>query len=130
VAYGDGLENRCRCKPAAGSNPVPSVYPEQAKRVEGLYIPTNMEEKWFFYIVKCRDGSYYSGITNNIEQRTKEHNTGKGAKYTYSRRPVTLVCFEKYPNKSEARKREIQIKNWSRVKKEQLILGFPRLRSG
>jgi putative endonuclease len=89
-----------------------------------------MEEEWYFYIVKCRDGSYYSGITNNIEHRVKEHNTGKGAKYTYSRRPVKLVYCEKCDNASQARKREVQIKNWSRVKKEQLILGFPRLRSG
>jgi putative endonuclease len=88
---------------------------------------TNQE--WFFYIVRCRDGSLYSGITNDLEGRIEEHNRGTGAKYTFPRRPVTLVYSEKYGNASEARKREVQIKGWSRYKKEQLINGFPRLRS-
>ena len=88
-----------------------------------------MKQEWFFYIVRCRDGSLYSGITNNIEHRVKEHNRGEGAKYTFSRRPVKLVYSEKHNNTSEARKRESQIKGWPRTKKEQLILGFPRLRS-
>ena len=86
-----------------------------------------MEQQWYFYIVKCRDNSCYSGITNNIEHRVKEHNKGTGAKYTFGRRPVKLVYSEKQANISEARKRESQIKNWARVKKERLILGFPRL---
>src|SRR4030042_5108647 len=85
VAYGDGLENGCRCKPTVGSNPTPSVYPERAKRVEGL-IEINMEQEWYFYIVRCNDNSYYSGITNNIEHRVQEHNKGIGAKYTLNRR--------------------------------------------
>jgi putative endonuclease len=88
-----------------------------------------MEQEWFFYIVKCSDNSYYSGITNDIEHRVSEHNKGTGAKYTYSRRPVKLVYSEKHGNISQARERETQIKNWSRTKKEHLILGFPRLRS-
>jgi putative endonuclease len=88
-----------------------------------------MEQKWYFYIVRCRDNSLYSGITNDIEHRLKEHNKGKGAKYTLSRMPVRLVFFETHSNKSEARKREIQIKSWTKFKKEQLIVGFPRLRS-
>jgi putative endonuclease len=88
-----------------------------------------VKNEWYFYIVECRDGSFYSGITNDLEGRVKEHNKGTGAKYTYSRRPVTLVYSEKCGNVSEARKREVQIKGWSRQKKEQLIKGFPRLRS-
>jgi putative endonuclease len=88
-----------------------------------------MEKEWYFYIVKCSDSSFYSGISDNVEQRVKKHNSGKGAKYTSVRRPVILVYKEKYPNVSEARKREAQIKNWSRGKKEQLIAGFPRLGS-
>ncbi len=88
-----------------------------------------MTQEWFFYIVKCRDGSLYSGITNDIEHRVKEHNRGDGAKYTFSRRPVYLVYSEKYDNVCGARKRETQVKGWSRIKKEQLIVGFPRLRS-
>jgi len=88
-----------------------------------------MEQEWFFYVVECCDKSLYSGITNNIEQRIEKHNSGTGAKYTASRRPVKLIYLEKFPNQSEARKREIQIKNWSRIKKDRLIAGFPRLRS-
>jgi putative endonuclease len=88
-----------------------------------------MAHEWFFYIVRCRDNSLYSGITNDLEHRLKEHNKGAGAKYTASRRPVKLVYSEKHANNSEARKREIQIKNWSKTKKEQLIVGFPQLRS-
>jgi putative endonuclease len=86
-----------------------------------------MEQEWFFYIVRCKDGSLYSGITNDIEHRIKEHNRGDGAKYTCSRRPVKLVYIEKCSNISEARKREAQIKGWSKLKKEQLVVGFPRL---
>ena len=88
-----------------------------------------MEQEWYFYIVRCRDDSLYSGITNNIEHRLKEHNRGVGAKYTLSRKPVRLVYCEKHDNVSDARKRESQIKSWPRIKKERLILGFPRLSS-
>ena len=93
-----------------------------------------MVQEWFFYIIRCRDNSLYSGITNNLEQRLREHNRGGGAKYTLARRPVILVHSERYDNVSEARKREEQVKRWSKVKKEQLIKGFvpkgsPRLRS-
>jgi putative endonuclease len=88
-----------------------------------------MEQEWFFYIVRCRDNSLYSGITNDIEHRISEHNKGTGAKYTSGRRPVKLVFSEKYTNISDARKREARIKTWSKRKKEQLIVGFPRLRS-
>ncbi|MGD0779746.1 MAG: GIY-YIG nuclease family protein [Dehalococcoidales bacterium] len=89
----------------------------------------SVNQEWFFYIVKCRDGSLYSGITNNVEHRKKEHNKGIGAKYTLSRRPVKLVYIEKFDNVSDARKREAQIKSWPKIKKERLIVGFPRLRS-
>jgi putative endonuclease len=88
-----------------------------------------MEQEWYFYIVRCRDNSLYSGITNDINNRVIVHNKGLGAKYTLSRRPVKLVYSEKYNNMSEARKRESQIKGWSRINKEKLIMGFPRLRS-
>jgi len=87
------------------------------------------KQEWFFYIVECRDGSLYSGITNDLEGRIEKHNKGAGAKYTSGRRPVTLVYNERYGSVSEARKREAQVKGWSRHTKEQLIKGFPRLRS-
>jgi putative endonuclease len=88
-----------------------------------------LEQEWFFYIVRCSDDSLYSGITNNIEHRLKEHNRGEGAKYTLGRRPVKLVYSEKYNNATGARKRESQVKGWPRIEKERLILAFPRLRS-
>jgi putative endonuclease len=88
-----------------------------------------MEQEWYFYIVRCSDNSLYSSITNNIEHRLKEHNRGIGSKYTLSHRPVKLVYTEKHDNVSNARKREALIKGWARIKKEQLILGFPRLSS-
>ena len=81
------------------------------------------DQEWFFYIVRCRDGSLYSGITNDLEGRLKEHNKGIEAKYTSARRPVTLVYCERYGNVSEARRREEQVKRWSQAKKERLIVG-------
>lgn len=81
---------------------------------------------WFTYIVECKDGSFYVGITNNIEERVAEHNRGKGPAYTKIRRPVKLVFKEKHGLKSKARKREAQIKRWSRRKKLNLIKGVWR----
>ena len=89
-----------------------------------------MDREWYFYIVRCKDNSLYSGITTDVNDRVREHNSGNGAKYTLYRRPVTLVYIERFNNVSKARKREIQVKGWSRIKKERLIVGFPRLRSG
>lgn len=88
-----------------------------------------MVQEWFFYIVRCNDGSLYSGITNDLDRRIKAHNGKKGAKYTAYRLPVRLVYSEKHKSISEARKREGQIKGWGKEKKEAFINGFPRLRS-
>jgi len=79
---------------------------------------------WFTYILLCSDNSYYVGITNDLKRRLILHNTGKGSKYLLPKLPVTLVYSEKHINKSEARKREIQLKGWTRVKKEKLIKGL------
>lgn len=75
---------------------------------------------WFVYMVKCKDGSIYTGISNNVEDRLKEHNAGQGGKFTARKRPVTLIFQEEQADKSSALQREGQIKNWSRVKKEAL----------
>ncbi len=75
---------------------------------------------YFVYIVRCRDGSLYTGITNDLERRLRMHNDGNGAKYTKSRRPVALVYSEVRPSKSDALKREIEIKALSRAQKEEL----------
>ncbi len=78
----------------------------------------------YTYIVKCADGSLYTGWTTNLETRVTAHNSGRGARYTRSRLPVTLVYYELQPDESQARKREYAIKQLDRKDKEQLIAGF------
>lgn len=75
----------------------------------------------YIYILECKDGTFYTGWTNNLEKRCKDHNEGKGAKYTKARRPVTLVYYETYGTKQEAMRREYEIKQLSRKEKLQLI---------
>ena len=76
---------------------------------------------WAVYILECSDGSFYTGISNNVEARINTHNASKGAKYTKSRLPVTLVFQENTFNKSESLRREIEIKKLTRKKKRELI---------
>ena len=75
----------------------------------------------YAYIVECADGTLYSGWTNDLEKRIAAHNAGQGAKYTRSRRPVTLRYFEEFEDKSEALRRECALKKLSRAKKQALI---------
>lgn len=75
----------------------------------------------YTYILKCNDDSLYTGWTNDLEKRIQVHNEGKGAKYTKSRRPVTLVYYEKFQSKEEAMKREYAIKHMTRAQKEKLV---------
>jgi len=75
----------------------------------------------YTYVLRCSDGSLYTGWTNDIERRIEDHNAGRGAKYTKPRRPVELVYYEEYQTKEEAMKREYAIKRLSRSKKLQLI---------
>jgi putative endonuclease len=77
--------------------------------------------RWSVYILRCRDGSLYTGISTDIEARLKTHNAGKGAAYTRSRKPVTLVWSEAAKTESKARKREAEIKGWSKSEKEEFI---------
>jgi putative endonuclease len=85
---------------------------------------------WYFYMVRCRDSSLYSGITSDVEERVRKHNAGTGARYTSSHRPVALVYRERHDNVSAAMKRERQVKGWSRARKEQLINGSPAALTG
>ena len=78
-------------------------------------------DKHYIYIVRCKDGSLYTGYAKDIEQRIAKHNSGQGAKYTKIRRPVELVYQEVFDTKSEAMKREYEIKTFSRQEKLQLI---------
>lgn len=78
---------------------------------------------YFVYIVQCADETLYTGITTDLERRVHEHNhSTKGAKYTRTRRPVSLVYSETYPNRSEASKREFVIKKMKRGDKMGLFL--------
>ena len=75
----------------------------------------------YTYILKCKDGSLYTGWTNDLEQRVAAHNTGKGAKYTKARRPVELVYFEEFETKEQAMKREYAIKQMARKDKLEMV---------
>ena len=77
---------------------------------------------YYVYIVQCSDGSYYTGVTNDLERRIWEHNTGQDENsYTYSRRPVELKYFETFADVNQAIAKEKQLKGWSRKKKHALI---------
>lgn len=77
----------------------------------------------FTYILRCADGTYYTGWTNNLEKRLAAHNAGVASKYTRSRRPVELVYHECFETKEEAMGREWRIKQFTRAQKEALING-------
>lgn len=72
---------------------------------------------YWVYILRCADGTLYTGCTNDLSRRLAAHNAGKGAKYTRSRRPVELVYREEVPDKSAALRREAAIKGLSRIEK-------------
>jgi putative endonuclease len=76
---------------------------------------------YFVYIIECENGSLYTGITNDVDRRFKEHKAGKGGHYTRSARVVRIVYTEPHPDKSSALKREAQLKGWRRDKKLNLI---------
>lgn len=80
---------------------------------------------YYVYMLQCRDGTLYTGITTDVARRTAVHNSGKGAKYTRSRLPVTVVYQEPQPDKSAALKRELAIKRLTRAQKLQLIDAAP-----
>ena len=84
---------------------------------------TNMEQKnlKYTYMLKCKDGSLYTGWTTDLDKRVACHNAGKGAKYTRARRPVELVYFEQFQTREEAMRRECEIKKLTRKQKEELI---------
>ena len=84
---------------------------------------TTTQHDWLIYILECRDGSLYCGITNNLEKRLKQHNgeIKGGAKYTRSHRPCKLVYKEESASRSEAAQREAIIKNMSKEEKQELI---------
>ncbi len=82
---------------------------------------------WFVYILRCADGSFYTGITNDLPRRCKQHSAGTASRYTRSHLPVELVFQEVQANRSLALKREVAIKALSRQKKELLIQATPQM---
>ena len=84
----------------------------------------------YMYILKCSDGSYYTGSTRDLEKRVMEHNMGMGANYTRKKLPVELVYFEEFQRVDDAFAREKQVQGWSHLKKDALIQGqFGKLTS-
>ena len=80
-----------------------------------------MEQIWYLYMLRCRDGSLYTGITTDVEKRLEQHRSGKGAKYTRGRGPLELVYREECGSHSDALKREWEVKGLSRQEKLCLI---------
>lgn len=87
---------------------------EAERSVEGIFI---------FYILRCCDSSYYCGSTNNLKRRLQDHQSGNGCSWTNKRLPVELVYHENHSTLVEVRRRESQVKGWTRTKKEKLIRG-------
>ena len=80
-----------------------------------------MEQSWYLYILRCGDGTFYTGITTDVEKRLEVHRSGKGAKYTRGRAPLKLVYRENCGSHSDALKRELAVKALTRQEKELLI---------
>jgi len=76
---------------------------------------------YYFYILRCKDKTLYSGITKDIKRRESEHNSGKGSAYVRSRGGGKIIYHEKFKNLSKALKREIEVKKYSRTEKLKLI---------
>ena len=82
-----------------------------------------MHKRYFAYLLLCADGSYYAGYTTDLTRRVAVHNAGKGAKYTKSRLPVTLVYFEEFDSEHEARIREWHLRRLTHAQKAALAAG-------
>ncbi len=92
---------------------------EQSILTRGIKI--HKMSKWVLYIVECKDGSLYTGITTDLKKRIKRHNEGRATKYTRRKKPVKLVYSEVCDNESTARTKEIEIKKLSRKDKLKLV---------
>ena len=83
-----------------------------------------MDSMWYLYILRCADGSLYTGITTDVQRRLEEHRSGKGAKYTRGRAPLELVYTEECGSHSLALKRELAIKAMKTTQKNDLIRSY------
>ncbi|OGW69144.1 MAG: hypothetical protein A2036_00195 [Omnitrophica bacterium GWA2_50_21] len=83
--------------------------------------PRRKRDKWFLYVLECNDGSFYTGITNNMDRRLQAHQEGKASKFTRTRRPVKLLYQESCAGRTAALVRECAVKSLPRKKKEKLV---------
>ncbi len=103
---------------AIGSTPFNLIF-------SGEFSLPDKNTPWFVYLLRCSDASLYAGITTNLQKRLYEHNhSSKGAKYTHGRRPVYLTYHEEAISRSNASKRECQIKQMKKTEKEQMVQLF------
>lgn len=86
-------------------------------------MPKSINSPWFVYMLRCADGSLYTGITNDPPRRCRQHQEGKASRYTRCRRPVQLIYQEEHSDRSQALRREAAIKALSRQEKQRLIRG-------
>lgn len=85
-----------------------------------------MSETWQVYLLRCADGSYYTGVTTDLQRRLSEHNAGQGARYTRSRLPAALVYSEAAVDRAAAQRREYAIRRLGRAEKERLAASTAR----
>ena len=88
-------------------------------------MPARRSPRWLVYLLRCRDGSLYAGITNDLVKRLKAHSAGRASKYTRCRLPVRLAYSEPQKSKSAALKREAAIKRMRRAEKDRLLASSP-----
>lgn len=86
-----------------------------------------MDSVWYLYILRCGDGTLYTGITTDVEKRLGQHRSGKGAKYTRGRAPLELVYREECGSHSDALKRECAVKSMTREQKQKLVFDWKKV---
>ncbi len=96
--------------------------PVKTGDTENSDVSLNSLKDWFVYILECADRTLYTGITNDLDHRIDQHENGTGAKYTRGRAPFTLLYTETHSSRSQALKREAEIKSFDRATKLQLAL--------
>jgi len=82
--------------------------------------------RYFVYVLRCRNGAYYTGYTRNIERRMRQHMRGIGSRYVRTHKPERIVYTEEFETRSQAMKREREIKQLSRAKKDEMVRAFLR----
>ena len=104
------------------------MHPKYKRMLKGMLAKekakkkSKVKEKWFLYILECKDKTFYTGVTNNLERRLKMHNSGKASRYTRTRRPVKFIYQEICGSRTQALVRECAVKALPRKKKQELII--------